>query len=100
MSKISNYVYLIEFKDGDEKTMNKSTLAASIDDIFNDVSKIVKRYRLQNEAKKTHYHMTLFTEDHNISASDYLDHYRNLPRDKYGDKVLDDFDIEIINMFN
>ena len=31
---------------------------------------------------------------------EYIDHYRNLPTDLYGPFVLDEFDIEIIQMFN
>ena len=92
-------LYLIEYKNGDEDTMNQVMLEACIDNIFDTISKIVKQYRLHNELKKK-YNMTLFTDEHTFTAEEYIEHYRNLPRDKYGDKVLDDFDIEIITMFN
>ena len=92
-------LYLIEYKNGDEDTMNQVMLEACIDNIFDTISKIVKQYRLHNESKKK-YNMTLFTDEHTFTAEEYIEHYRNLPRDKYGDKVLDDFDIEIITMFN
>jgi hypothetical protein len=100
MSKISSYLYLIEYKNGYSDKMSKEILEASIDEIFNDVSKIIKRYRLQNETKKTFYNMTLFTEDHCFSASDYIEHYNDLPKEIWGVNFLDEFDIEIINMFN
>jgi|LakMenE01Jun11ns_1017448.scaffolds.fasta_scaffold7886497_1 hypothetical protein len=99
MVKISNYTYIIEFNDGDEKRMNKSALEASIYDIFSDVSKIIKRYRLENNSKK-YFMMTLFTSDHVISASDYVEHYNAMPKEIWGQDFLDEFDIEIINMFN
>lgn len=100
MSKISSYLYLIEYKNGDYEKMSKEMLEESVDEIFNDVSKIIKRYRLQNEKEKKFYKMTLFTDEHCFSASDYIDHYNDLPKEIWGTDFLDEFDIEIINMFN
>jgi hypothetical protein len=99
MSKISSYLYIIEFKDGDEKTMSKKSLEQSVDDIFNEVSKIVKQYRLHSEPKKK-YNMTLFTDEHNFTSEEYIEHYRDIPKEVWGQDFLEDFDIEIINMFN
>ena len=51
--------------------------------------------------------MTLFTVDHDFSASDYIEHYQALRDDKdkdkeneYGTDFLSEFDIELISMFN
>ena len=99
MSKISSYLYIIEFKDGDEKTMTKESLEQSVDDIFNEVSKIVKQYKLHSEPKKK-YNMTLFTDEHNFTSEEYIEHYRDIPKEVWGQDFLEDFDIEIINMFN
>ena len=99
MSKISSYIYLVEYKNGGDEKMSKEILEKSVDNIFDNVSKIVKQYKLQNNPKKK-INMTLFTDEHTISASDYVEYYRNIPKDIYGYKVLDDFDIEIIYMFN
>lgn len=99
MSKISSYIYLVEYKNGGDEKMSKEILEKSVDNIFDNVSKIVKQYKLQDNSKKK-INMTLFTDEHTISASDYVEHYRNIPKDIYGYKVLDDFDIEIIYMFN
>lgn len=100
MSKIKSCLYLIEYKNGDDpETMNEFMLKSAVDNIFDNISKIVKQYRLQDNPKKI-YNMTLFTDEHTISASDYVEHYRNLQKDIYGYKVLVDFDIEIIYMFN
>ena len=99
MSKISSYLYIIEFKDGDEKTMTKESLEQSVDDIFNEVSKIVKQYKLHSEPKKK-YNMTLFTDEHNFTSEEYIEHYRDMPKEVWGQDFLEDFDIEIINMFN
>ena len=52
MSRVKKYLYIIEFKDGHEKTMSKESLEQSVDDIFNEVSKIIKQYRLHSEPKK------------------------------------------------
>jgi hypothetical protein len=99
MSKISSYLYIIEFKDGDEKTMSKKSLEQSVDDIFNEVSKIIKQYKLHSEPKKK-YNMTLFTDEHNFTSEEYIEHYRDMPKEVWGQDFLQDFDIEIINMFN
>ena len=99
MSKISSYLYIIEFKDGDEKTMSKKSFEESVDDIFNEVSKIVKQYKLHSEPKKK-YNMTLFTDEHNFTSEEYIEHYRDIPKEVWGQDFLEDFDIEIINMFN
>ena len=99
MSKVKSYLYIIEFKDGDEKRMGKESLEQSVDDIFNEVSKIVKQYRLHSEPKKK-YNMTLFTDEHNFTSEEYIEHYRDMPKEVWGQDLLEDFDIEIINMFN
>jgi len=99
MSKISSYLYIIEFKDGDEQKMSKEVLEQSVDDIFNDVSKIIKQYRLHSEPKKK-INMTLFTDEQNFTAKEYIEHYRDMPKELWGQDFLEDFDIEIINMFN
>jgi thymidine kinase len=99
MSRVKSYLYIIDFKDGDEKIMSKEGLEESVDDIFNEVSKIVKQYRLHSEPKKK-YNMTLFTDEHNFTSEEYIEHYRNMPKEVWGDDFLEDFDIEIINMFN
>ena len=99
MSKVKSYLYIIEFKDGDEKRMGKESLEQSVDDIFNEVSKIVKQYKLHSEPKKK-YNMTLFTDEHNFTSEEYIEHYRDMPKEIWGRDFLEDFDIEIINMFN
>ena len=99
MSKVKSYLYIIEFKDGDEKTMSKESLEQSVNDIFNEVSKIVKQYKLHSEPKKK-YNVTLFTDEHNFTSEEYIEHYRDIPKEVWGQDFLEDFDIEIINMFN
>ena len=79
--------------------MGKESLEQSVDDIFNEVSKIVKQYKLHSEPKKK-YNMTLFTDEHNFTSEEYIEHYRDMPKEVWGQDFLEDFDIEIINMFN
>jgi len=99
MSKIKSYIYYIEYKDGSDGTMNYFMLKSAIDNIFDNVSKIVKRYRLHNQPKQV-YNMTLYTDEENISAKDYIKHYSELSEYEYGADLIDKFDIELINMFN
>lgn len=99
MSKLKSYLYYIEYKNGYRDEMSKEMLEESLDDIFNDVSKIVKQYRLHNNPKKK-YNMTLFTDEHTFTAEEYIEHYRSMPKETWGHDFLDDFDIEIITMFN
>jgi hypothetical protein len=89
----------MEYKNGDEDTMNQVMLEACIDNIFDTVSKIVKQYKLHNNPKKK-YNMTLFTVEHTFTAEEYLEHYRDMPKEVWGQDFLEDFDIEIITMFN
>ena len=99
MSRMKSCLYLMEYKNGDEDTMNQVMLEACIDNIFDTVSKIVKQYRLHNNPKKK-YNMTLFTDEHSFTAEEYIHHYRNMPKEEWGQDFLEDFDIEIITMFN
>ena len=100
MSRMKSCLYLIEYKNGDDsETMNQVMLEACIDNIFDTVSKIVKQYRLHNNPKKK-YNMTLFTDEHSFTAEEYIQHYRNMPKEEWGQDFLEDFDIEIITMFN
>ena len=99
MSTLKSYLYYIEYKNGYRDEMSKEMLEESVDDIFNDVSKIVKQYKLHSDPKKC-YRMTLFTDEHTFTAEEYIEHYRNMPKETWGHDFLDDFDIEIITMFN
>ena len=106
MSKVKSFIYYIEYKDGSDETMNKNTLESLVDNefdsFFNKINKIVKRYILDNDSKEK-YCMTVFTTEHTILASEYINHYRTLSEEyenAYGTDFLSDFDIELISMFN
>ena len=110
MAQIKSYVYLIDFKDGSESdTLTKKELEDSVDDMYDNISKIVKQYQLHphdndngtsgNNIKKK-INMTLYLETENFSSTEYIEHYKSLSKDEYGVNFLSDFDIEIINMFN
>ena len=101
MAQIGSYVYLIDFKDGSEQeSLTKKELQDSVDDIYDNISQIVKQYKLQQNGRKKKINMTLFLETENFSASEYIEHYKSLSKDEYGTNFLSDFDIELINMFN
>ena len=99
MSTLKSYLYYIEYKNGYGDEMSKEMLEESVDEIFNDVSKIVKQYKLHSDPKKC-YRMTLFTDEHTFTAEEYIEHYRSMPKETWGLNFLTDFDIEIITMFN
>jgi cellobiose phosphorylase len=100
MAQIGSYVYLIDFKDDSESiSMTKKELEDSLDDMYDNISKIIKQYKLQSETKKK-INMTLYLESENFSAKEYIDHYRSLSKEEWGTNFLSDFDIELINMFN
>ena len=107
MAQLKSYVYLIDFKDGSESDiLTKKELEDSVDDMYDNISKIVKQYRLHPHGndngnnRKKKINMTLYLETENFSASEYIEHYKSLSKDEYGANFLSDFDIEIINMFN
>jgi hypothetical protein len=99
MSKVKSFMYYIEYKDGEEDTMDEAMLESEVDNVFDKISKIVKHYRLHDDPK-TKIRMTLYTADETFSAEEYIEHYRSMPRDIYGSDFLSDFDIELITMFN
>ena len=111
MAQIGSYVYLIDFKNGSEtEFLTKKELQDSVDDMYVNISKIVKQYKLvtngnsstngNSNNRKKKINMTLYLETENFSASEYIDHYKSLSKEEYGANFLSDFDIEIINMFN
>jgi hypothetical protein len=101
MAQIGSYVYLIDFKDGSEQeVLTKKELQDTVDDIYDNVSQIIKQYKLQNNGRKKKINMTLYLATENFSASEYIEHYNSLSKVEYGTNFLSDFDIELINMFN
>jgi hypothetical protein len=101
MAQIGSYVYLIDFKDGSkQEVLTKKELHDAVDDMYDNISKIIKQYKLSSEGKKKKINMTLYLESENFSASEYIEHYKSLSKVEYGCNFLSDFDIELINMFN
>lgn len=99
MAQIKSYKYLIEYKDGSDDVLTKEELEECIDEIFDDVALIIKKFKLHNN-NKIAYKMTLFTVNENFTSYEYIEHYRNLPKERYGCNFLSKYDIEIIEMFN
>ena len=101
MAQIGSYVYLIDFKDGSEQeVLTKKELQDAVDDMYDNISKIIKQYKLSSDGKKKKINMTLYLETENFSSSEYIEHYKSLSKQEYGCNFLSDFDIELINMFN
>jgi hypothetical protein len=99
MAQIKSYKYLIEYKDGSDDVLTKEELEECIDEIFDDVAVIIKKFKLHNN-NKIAYRMTLFTINENFTSYEYIEHYRNLSKERYGCNFLSKYDIEIIEMFN
>ena len=99
MAQIKSYKYLIEYKDGSDDVLTKEELEECIDEIFDDIAVIIKKFKLHNN-NKIAYKMTLFTVNENFTSYEYIEHYRNLPKERYGCNFLSKYDIEIIEMFN
>jgi len=100
MARICEYYYIIENQNNSIKQFKRENLSEYIDEKIdiNEVYSIKKVYKIK-DIKKTYY-MTLFTTEYNFNPKDYIEHYKSLPEDKYGAKVLNEFDIEIIEKFN
>ncbi len=103
MSKVKSFMYYIEYKNGNQEIMDKSTLETEVDnnfdDFFNKVSRIVKKYKLHDGYRKK-ICLTLFTVEYTFSPYEYIQHYRGLSKEVYGVDFISDFDIEMITMFN
>jgi hypothetical protein len=109
MSKVKSFMYYIEYKNGNQEIMDKSTLETEVDNnfdkFFKSVGKIEKKYKLHDgfnlyNCFKKKICLTLFTMDYTFSPYEYIEHYRGLPKEVYGVDFLSDFDIEMITMFN
>ena len=100
MAQICEYYYIIENQNNSIKQFKRENLSEYIDEKIdiNEVYSIKKVYKIK-DIKKTYY-MTLFTTEYNFNPKDYIEHYKSLSEDKYGAKVLTEFDIEIIEKFN
>jgi hypothetical protein len=100
MARICEYYYIIENQNNSIKQFKSENLSEYIDEKIdiNEFYSIKKVYKIK-DIKKTYY-MTLFTTEYNFNPKDYIEHYKSLPEDKYGAKVLNEFDIEIIEKFN
>ena len=99
MAQIKNYEYLVEYRDGTDDIFTKDELNQSLNDIYDNVVLIIKKYKLHNNDKKV-YNLTLFSKNENISSYNYIEHYKNLPKENYGHNILSNFDMDIIELFN
>lgn len=97
---MESIVYVVETQNGETATFTETEMRDGMDDIGGDVKSIVKKYKLHHKKGKT-FCMTLFTDAHlEISADEYIEHYRNLPADNYGHNVFSKINKRIVEMFN
>ncbi len=93
---MENIKYEIVENDNSCKTMDKHSTKSYIKDFAEDIFSIKKSYQI---GKKT-YFMTLFSIEHDFSAQEYIDHYKNLSDTYYGKDFMNDFDIYVIKKLN
>ncbi len=93
--------YIVETDDDDEYTKyTESEMRECIDDLPHNVSLIMKKYILTRKLS-TVFRMTLFTQEYpDITASDYVKHYCNMPTEIYGADIFSDLDRDIVERFN
>lgn len=92
--------YIIETEDDCVLRYNAAQMRESMDDLPQNIKTICKKYRLSYKKGKI-FKMTLFTDERqDISADEFIEYYKGIPRDVYGSNVLSDLDKEIIEMLN
>jgi hypothetical protein len=103
MARICEYYYLIERQNGIESTLKREEFSNCIEEYYddfltNEIYTIKKVYKLKNVKKRIY--MTLFTIEQSFSPEEYIEHYEGIEGEIYGVKILNDFDVIIINKFN
>lgn len=92
--------YVVETEGRCFSRYNAAQMRESIDDLPLIVKSVCKKYRLSYKKGKV-FTLTLFTDERqDISADDYIEHYKTLPKDVYGANLVSDLDKEIIERFN
>jgi len=96
MSYMESPTYIITYTNGRTTHETKRELDRSIDDLVDEeVAKIVKEYRFGSKI----YACTLYTNEQEFGAEEYITHYRALGK-QYGHDFLTGFDMMIIRRFS
>lgn len=88
--------YKITYTNGDAHRESLREFIQTLDDLTHDeIAKIEKKYKWNGKS----YSCTLYTNDEEFGAEEYITHYRALGK-QYGHTFLTEFDIEIIRRFS
>ena len=88
--------YIITYTNRRTTQESKRELEKTIDDLVDEeVAKIVKEYRFGSKI----YACTLYTNEQEFGAEEYITHYRALGK-QYGHDFLTGFDMMIIRRFS
>jgi hypothetical protein len=88
--------YIITYTNGRKTHESKRELEKTIDDLVDEeVAKIVKEYKFGRKI----YVCTLYTNEQEFGAEEYITHYRALGK-QYGHDFLTGFDMMVIRRFS
>jgi hypothetical protein len=88
--------YIITYTNGRTIHETKRELEKTIDDLVDEeIAKIVKEYKFGGKI----YVCTLYTDEQEFGAEEYITHYRALGK-QYGHDFLTGFDMMIIRRFS
>ena len=88
--------YKITYTNGDAHRESLREFIQTLDDLTHDeIAKIEKKYKWNGKS----YSCTLYTNDEEFGAEEYITHYRALGK-QYGHTFLTEFDMEIIRRFS
>ena len=88
--------YIITYTNRRTTHESKRELEKTIDDLVDEeVAKIVKEYRFGSKI----YACTLYTNEQEFGAEEYITHYRALGK-QYGHDFLTGFDMAVIRRFS
>ena len=95
-SQSQTTAYKITYTNGDAHRETLREFIQTFDDLTHDeIAKIEKKYKWNGKS----YSCTLYTNDEEFGAEEYITHYRALGK-QYGHTFLTEFDIEIIRRFS
>jgi hypothetical protein len=93
---LQSQAYKITYTNGDAHRESLREFIQTFDDLTHDeIAKIEKKYKWNGKS----YSCTLYTNDEEFGAEEYITHYRALGK-QYGHTLLTEFDMEIIRRFS
>jgi len=93
---MENIVYIVTDTDDNKRRVTQRDFERFVDDLLQDeIALIQKKYKYGGKT----YLCTLFTNEEEFGAEEYITHYRALGK-QYGHTFLTDFDMVVIRQFS